>query len=438
MAGCDIIIDTNQVLHFRRIDEIDWCALAGCSPCTIVITPILLRELEQKKIFSPSASLKDRARRMSDYLVEQAALPDPIRLRENVTLAFAEHEPAIDFAAHKLVRDVNDDHFIAAALERQAVSGLRTFIASNDGGMALKLRSRPIDVLRLPETLALPAEVDAEQKELRDAKREIARLKSQRPKLSLSFADGSAKCDIRSPRTIELDAPDFAQITMEHPMLPIPAAEGAAPFTGDLSSLRNVGRLHGSGSRERIERYNDELREFWSQYQGYLKKLEAWAEVSRLTTELAFKLHNDGSATATDVDITIRFPQSVLLHRFRGFPKRPEAPEPPSKPGTLGAAMGRSWRDPHVSFPDYLGTTLDFHDGSAFIDEENRQTVSYSVRSLKQKCEFHLDAFLLTRAPDLNGKGIEIDVSITYHEGEPIHHKLAMTFRDEDAVSAEG
>ena len=79
---------------------------------------------------------------------------------------------------------------------------------------------------------------------------------------------------------------------------------------------------------------------------------------------------------------------------------------------------------------------MDLHDGSAFIDEDARQTVSYSVRSLKQKCEFRLDAFLLTRAPDLRGKGIEVEVSITYHEGEPIHHKLAMTFCDDDAASA--
>ena len=148
MTECDIFIDTNQVLHFTRIDQVDWCALTGCERCVIIVTPILLRELEQKKIFSPSAVIKDRAGRMIDFLVKQIERPDPFELRDNVLLVFAEREPSIDFADHGLVREVNDDQYIASALERQSSTGKRTFIVSNDGGMALKLRSRPIDVLR--------------------------------------------------------------------------------------------------------------------------------------------------------------------------------------------------------------------------------------------------------------------------------------------------
>ncbi|OCC23712.1 hypothetical protein MB02_11175 [Croceicoccus estronivorus] len=46
---------------------------------------------------------------MIDFLVSQMVLPDPVFLRPNVLLAFAEHEPTIDFSAHHLVREVNDD-----------------------------------------------------------------------------------------------------------------------------------------------------------------------------------------------------------------------------------------------------------------------------------------------------------------------------------------
>ena len=56
------------------------------------------------------------------------------------------------------------------------------------------------------------------------------------------------------------------------------------------------------------------------------------------------------------------------------------------------------------------------------------------MKSLKQKCELGFDAFLLTRHPELTGKGIEVDVAITSHEGEPLYRKLAITFSEVDAA----
>ncbi len=56
MDSCDILIDANIALHFPRIDQLDWPGLTGCRTCTIAIAPILLRELEQKKIFGATSS----------------------------------------------------------------------------------------------------------------------------------------------------------------------------------------------------------------------------------------------------------------------------------------------------------------------------------------------------------------------------------------------
>ena len=154
MDACEILLDTNLALHFPRLDQINWPALSGCKACTIVIAPILLRELEQKKIFGATPVLKETGE-PDDRL---PAWQD-VGLRSDsgatgVTLLFMESEPAIDFASHNLVREVNDDHYIASAFERHARTGSATMIASNDGGMALKLRSRPISILRLRRSCA--------------------------------------------------------------------------------------------------------------------------------------------------------------------------------------------------------------------------------------------------------------------------------------------
>lgn len=436
MTDCDIFIDTNLVLHFQPIDQIDWCSLTGSTQCTIVIAPILLRELEHKKVFIPSAALKARAGRMIDFLVEKMALPDPIALRPNVVLAFAEHEPAIDFAAHQLAPEVNDDHYIATAIERNASSGRRTFIASNDGGMALKLRSRLIDILRLPDVLKLPAEVDAEQKDLRDARREIARLKSQRPKLLMRFSDGSAKREIRNARSIKHGAPAIEQIRLEHPILPAPEVK-AEPFNGDLNSIGKIANLYGMGSRDRVERHNASLRDYYARYQRYLRELEAWTETLRLTTQISLKLQNDGSATATNLDVAVSFPRSVRVSSMRDWPKQPSAPEPPSKPGALSALDAYLGAGARIQYPRLLSPAFDFRDQAPYIDEDDPHTVHFSGKSLKQKCAIDFDKFLLTRDPALTGKGIELDIHITFHEGEPVNHKLAIIFSEVEAADSD-
>lgn len=435
MTECEIFIDTNQVLHFQRIDQIDWCALTGCDRCALVIPPILLRELEQKKIFSPSAALKARAGGMIDFLVSQMALPDPVFLRPNVLLAFAEHEPTIDFAAHHLVREVNDDHYIAAALERQSATGLTTFIASNDGGMAMKLRSRPIRVLRLPDELRLPADVDAAQKELRDAKREIARLRSRLPKLSVTFAGGETRRDICNSRSIDLGAPSLAEIRAEYSFLPVPP-EPDASTSGHRSGLRAFSDL-GAANRQRVEEYNEALGAYYVRYEQYLADLTAWTEMLRLTATVAVTLQNDGSATATDIDVTLRFPDTIFLSSMRDRPEEPEAPEPPAKPGTLAGLNSFLGQGARISYADYRLPHFDFHEGSVYVDENDPHTAQFSAKSLKQKCELAFDAFLLTRHPDLTDKGVEVEVVITFHEGEPIHQKLAITFGEVDAVDSD-
>ena len=434
MSDCDVLIDTNQVLHFQPIDQIDWCALTECDRCTLVIAPILLRELEQKKIFSPSAALKARAGRMIDFLVGKMALPDPIELRPNVTLAFVEQEPAIDFAAHQLIREINDDHYIATAIERQT-AGRTMLIASNDGGMAMKLRSRAIKILRLPDTLRLPDEVDAEAKELRDAKREIAQLKSRKPKLSVTFRGGATKHEIRNARAIELGVPSLAEIRAEHSLLPMPG-EAPAPTVGALSGLRGISAL-GMPSRERIEQYNEALRNYYARYERYLAELREWTEIFRLTAEIHLVLENDGSATATNIDVTVTFPQNVFLSSVRDRPSEPEAPKPPARPNTFGGLNSYLGEGARLTFPDYRAPHFDFHDGAVYVDEDNPHTVQFSAKSLKQKCELGIDGFLLMRAPDLTGKGVEVDVDITFHEAEPVQHKLAITFIEVNAPDSD-
>lgn len=423
MADCEVLIDANIVMHFTPIDQIDWCKLTLSDTCTVVITPILMRELEHKKITSPSSTLRGRIGRLIDFLVEKAAEPDPIALRPKVTLAFAETEPTLAFASYGLVREVNDDHYIAAAIERKAVSGQNTFIASNDGGMALKLRSREIGILRLPEELRLPAEPDPEQKELREVKLELARIKSQRPKLAACFEEGKTKLELKVPRAVESGVPRLDEAIAEYPPLPLSYVGTEA---ADLASMRMMGQLRAT-SRERLQAYNDSLQTFYSKYEGYLREVDGWTERMRLTSTVSIELHNNGNATATDVDVTLRFPPSVTVMEPDDLPRQPESPEAPRKPTAL-ALFQDMYLTPRET--NFARPPLPYipRPNAPTVHEDDPHAVRFSTKTLKQKCVVQFDEFLIERKSDDANKGIEIEVEITYHEGEPVVQKLAIFF----------
>ena len=153
----------------------------------------------------------------------------------------------------------------------------------------------------------------------------------------------------------------------------------------------------------------------------------------RLSATIVVELHNDGAATATDVDVTLRFPEGIALCRPRDFPDEPKEPEPPRPPGTSAMSM----RDPFARDLGYLPhLDLNVHDGAIHVNEQ-RRTVRFSAKSLKQKCVLTVDKFILTRSPAMVGRGIEVDVEVTLHEAEPVRQKLAITFVETDASASD-
>src|SRR3546814_21164033 len=64
----------------------------------------------------------------------------------------------------------------------------------------------------------------------------------------------------------------------------------------------------------------------------YRNKLDSWTEALRLSSGVKLEMFNEGSGTATDIDVTLRFPPSVKLIKYTDFPARPAAPAPPNSP----------------------------------------------------------------------------------------------------------
>jgi hypothetical protein len=68
MIQIAIFPDTNLFLHYRRLDEIDWLDTTGADAVTLLIAPIVVRELDRKKVQGETKRIRDRANERLKWL----------------------------------------------------------------------------------------------------------------------------------------------------------------------------------------------------------------------------------------------------------------------------------------------------------------------------------------------------------------------------------
>jgi hypothetical protein len=377
----------------------------------VILTPVLLRELERNKVHNPNARLRERARASILWIADRLNDEDPISLRNGVTLVFNEQEPLIDYAEHRLSRDIADDHLIASAIDWQKRSGHQVVIATDDTALALILRSRSIGRLSPPDEWRLPDAVDAERAEVHELKRELERERNRRPQLVVQFAGGGNKSSI-SPEQIEFPRP-ISSIRESH-----------APMTFDeyMRSDKRTAPGAYTYSRDPIDNYNKEIEEFFNDYENYILRYENWIETEARTIEIALVLGNIGSSPASNIDIRLSFPSHIEIMAADDGPEAPDEPEPPSKPRpgrhlermTQVFPLVQSYAEPNIKY-----------DGQAEISH-NSVYAEYFVRELKHDCAFNLDSVLARFADIASMKPFTIQVEITCNETKRVVDKLVV------------
>jgi hypothetical protein len=425
---CIILIDTNLVLHYQRIDQVDWPTIAGCPRCTLAITPVLMRELDHHKVLSRSRALRDRASKMIDYLITKIDEPNPIKVRRGVTMTFVTEEPAIDFAAHKLKESIADDQFIAAALDLASSTSAAVLIASADGGMALKLRSRPIRILRLPDTLKLPEEPDPLEKELRDTRHELQKMQARQPQLAVRFADGSTLLRLlkRAPGPPPgIKTP--AEMRRKYPKKMAPKPLPTDPLSASIvrTSSFDIGKLVGGGFAGKIDHENVHIDLYYLKYDHYYKEISSRHDWLQRSYEIELKLINDGSGPATIMEAQLAFPGPITVGRLSDAPEMPDAPDPPKLKDRFASDLSGIAQISHLRIPPML----EFHEGRPLFDDEGGN-VFFETSNLRPKSQFALDTFVITFAALADCRPIEVAVTIRCNELEPITQTLAIVFEE--------
>lgn len=410
MSQANVIIDANIALHYRRVDQIDWRSLIHAEECHIIILPVLMRELERKKATGSSAVIKKRAGRAIDYFAKKMDEDDPIILREGCALVFHDNEPLIDFPANRLSQSVDDDHYIACALEIAEESGCPTIIASADSGLKLKLRSRTISILTPPDDLRLQEELDKEALERREMKRELEKLRSARPKLALAFENGEDKLKLAIPEKIIADLKSIELIQQEYPLEETPTREVTVK---PLSLGSDLSIFDPTSTPRYVEKRNARIRSYYEKYQQYISAYENWLSYICLIDWIEFRIDNHGAAAASNVEMSIEAPPGTVWMDDSDLPDRPKEPENPN-----------SFAATTISPLSYLSHMHPPKDGDTYVRKSGRLIVA-ECSQLNPGCSLTLEKGVLKFDDrSLVGKSMSFQTRISYTEGEPIAAQL--------------
>ena len=359
-----IFLDTNVFMHYEPIDQIDWVNWIEAEELRIMISRVVIQELDRHKDQHPSIKLRHRARNRLQQ-IERWLETGAHRLQKNVAIIADLAHPSIIFSEYGLSEHQPDDVLVAAMIQYRADHPDHDLLlVSHDVGPRLKAAAHGIPRTPAPDRYRLAQEIDPAEKEAQELRQRVQQLEHALPLLQLTFAGPSGYQNHQEitihegqPPPEEEIAERIDQLRRRHPPRAVqkkPSEDlfGLSAMSAGLASWHEV-------SPSDIREYNAKLEEYFLRYERYLRASARERIAAGLTAKLDLVLANSGGRPSNDIDVHMHFPDGPTPERSP--PKRSEPPSAPSEPKTqyertLGLGLSVPYhgatRDVRTSFPD--------------------------------------------------------------------------------------
>lgn len=401
-----IYLDTNIFLHYQPFNQINWLEIVKAESATIVIPPITIRELNKHKDSHSRAPIKKRAgetiRRLSGLL----DLGANAKINEGIFVSFEDRDPTIDFAAHQLNFNIQDDQLIASILmNRQESPTDHIVLVTSDLGLALltKAGRQGINTQKMPENLRIADEPDPYESKVKQLEQQIRELNSRIPNLSLMYEDGEQHASIKLPHPISLGQSEIeekiTEIKNKFPKRKKEELQDKAHLSKNAlekASAVAAISLMNLIPQEEIERYNKDVENYIPAYKNFIASNLEFENLKRRTFRLDITLANDGTTPAEDIDIYLHFPDGFQLLEEDELSDPPNPPKPPVEPMTAMQRMANS-----MTLNQFMPSSLLFNPPVPSprlppnVSNPNIKRVnSYEVHVHVQKIKHNLQVFL--------------------------------------------
>lgn len=381
-----LFLDTNILLHYKPLREIDWKSVANAKAVRLVLCSPVLDELDDKK---NDAKTAERARSAISQLkqIERAQG----HVRNDVTLELVSDDEEAngnrDAAIIRRVKDYCGEH-----------EGQRMAVVSDDYNMGLRCKTKGVECIELDDQWRKPVE-DENARKARQLQEKLQRLENRLPELSVAAFHTNQNGEQREfSQTLnpEVPAPDIERELVAVKQKWRKAAPPREPSTRGLA----IGFLKQAYEPGEIARYNKDLEAFYEAYREYMLAVHEAEKERARSIIFDLWLWNSGGQPASEIKVTVSFPDlfsKVLSKEKASWPSPPSPPDPPR--GKYSAMLGLGkFRIPnitdrlrHLTLPDLHRNVSDpdIRRGSGY-------KVTVGVRSLMHKSGCNLGSFIAT------------------------------------------
>jgi rRNA-processing protein FCF1 len=152
--GRSLVLDTNDLLHYQRLDKIPWVKLYGLGAC-VVIPHVVVDEIDRKS-YAEGEKIRTRARgvyRVLEEMLDEIDAKGFAALFDGSTLEILADEPG-----HRRLPN-NDDEVVArATFLQQAIAPQEVTVITRDIGMRTRARAWKLKAAKLPDKFLIPAD----------------------------------------------------------------------------------------------------------------------------------------------------------------------------------------------------------------------------------------------------------------------------------------
>ncbi len=337
-----VFLDTNSLLHYPCIKDIDWRSLCKADVVRLMLSRQVLKELDEKK---SHPTLRDRAIRTIkeiDELIENGG-----KIRDKVSIEpYMKEIPASDYP-QDLDPKAQDDKIICQAMTcAEENAPVKVVIVSEDINMKIRSKMFKLGVIVPAQKSRMENPTTEIERERNKAVKELNELKNKKSDIRIKISSTKERfenqfeltlCKLKSaPIDIE------AEIAVKSKKLSIARPLGD---TGKHVGFRDrVNRIYLTADAD-YDRYDKDLKLYLEKYRRYLDSQVRCQKSLLRAFEFWIKIENIGNSPAAKVQIILRFDPalqalSIEDQTVGNFPvpvKEPKEPTPPHALSVLGS-----------------------------------------------------------------------------------------------------
>ena len=309
----NVVLDTNILLHYISFEDIPWQEELGCGDVTIVLTAMVIEEIDLKKD-DEKGKIQKRAKTVSSRIAE-------ILLYESTStfpVMYIESAYATEDERRLYHLDRNDNQMLfdimRSDLDKDSVA-----VVSSDNNMLLRAKKQGYKIHRLGDKYLLKEELSKEEKEAQAAIKELERLKKRLPKPCLIFENGENHIKIRRVPPFDREAEVNKRV-------------GELCYKWPEKSIKDeqysvLGYTYSDVSPDMIVQYNASRKKFIEDSERKIRLEVERDDLQQRMKKISVAVYNGGNASTGKMNVFVELPESIKFYS-KGCKKKVEYEEP--------------------------------------------------------------------------------------------------------------